>query len=259
VTPLEIISWGSGECVLLVHGSLLDGPSTWHRQRPLSERWELRVVQRRGFGSSPATEGEDFERDADDLCRLLGEPAHVVAHSYGAIGAVLAATRRPGAVRSLTLVEPTSVTAGMDDPEVAQAIGSIADWWLHAPRDPARFLTEYSALLGVRVPEVDDGPAGLDDAARYLRHCRPPWTAEVAWELIAEAGIPTLVISGGHTPALDAVAYAVARRTGGEHIYIASAGHAVQRAAGAFNAALEQHLLAARTRAVADPRLDPVD
>ncbi|HEY5316825.1 MAG TPA: alpha/beta hydrolase [Solirubrobacteraceae bacterium] len=248
MTPLEIITWGSGESVLLVHGSLLDGPATWARQEPLAERWELRILQRRGFGSSPATEGEDFERDADDICGLLAEPAHIVAHSYGAIGALLAATRRPYGVRSLTLVEPTSVTAGMDDPEVAQAIASIADWWLQAPRDPARFLSEYSALLGVRVPDADGGPARLRDAARYLRHCRPPWTAEVPWEQIAAAGIPTLVISGGHAPALDAVAAAVARRTGGEHTIVASEGHAVQRAAGAFNRALENHLLAAGNR-----------
>jgi pimeloyl-ACP methyl ester carboxylesterase len=250
VSPLEIITWGSGERILLVHGSLVDGPGTWAHQRPLSERWELGVLQRRGFGSSPATDGEDFEHDAADLCDLLGEPAHVVAHSYGAIGALLAATRRPGAVRSLTLVEPTSVTAGMDDPEVSRAIGAIADWWLHAPRDPAKFLAEYSALLGVRVPDGDGGRVGLTDAARYLRHCRPPWTAEVPWERVGEAGIPTLVISGGHTPALDAVAGAVARRTGGEHIIIASAGHAVQRSSAPFNRALEDHLRAAGARPV---------
>jgi len=246
VTPLEIITWGSGARVLLVHGSLMDGPATWARQEPLAERWELQVLQRRGFGSSPSTEGEDFEHDADDLCELLGERAHVVAHSYGAIGALLAATRRPRAVRSLTLVEPTSVTAGMDDPEVARAIGAIADWWLNAPRYPAEFLVGYSALLGVRVPDNDGNPARQQDAARYLRHCRPPWTADVPWEEIAEARIPTLVISGGHTPALDAVAAAVARRTGGEHAVIASSGHAVQRvAAPAFNRALENHLAAA--------------
>jgi pimeloyl-ACP methyl ester carboxylesterase len=254
VTPLEIITRGSGDSVLLVHGSLVDGPATWVHQQPLSERFELRVVQRRGFGSSPGTDGEDFENDADDLCELLAAPAHLVAHSYGAIGALLAATRRPRRVRSLTLVEPTSVTAGMDDPEVARAIGAIADWWLRAPRDPAKFLAEYSSLLGVRVPHAGDGPAGLPEAARYLRHCRPPWTAEVPWEEVADAGIPTLVISGGHTPALDAVAAAVALRTGGEHTVIASSGHAVQRSAGAFNRALENHLLGARAgmRALAD-------
>jgi pimeloyl-ACP methyl ester carboxylesterase len=248
-TALEIITWGAGESVLLVHGSLLDGPATWAGQRSLSERWSLRIVQRRGFGSSPETAGEDFEHDADDICALLREPAHVVAHSYGAIGALLAATRRPGGVRSLTLVEPTTVTAGMEDPEVAEAIGSIADWWLHAPRDPAKFLTGYGALLGVRVPPLGRGSTGLREAARYLRHCRPPWTAEVPWHLIAQAQIPTLVISRGHAPALDAVAAAVARKTGGEHAVIAGAGHAVQRAGAAFNRALEKHL-----RAAARPR-----
>jgi pimeloyl-ACP methyl ester carboxylesterase len=248
VTPLEIITWGSGESVLLVHGSLMDGPTTWARQRPLSERWGLRVVQRRGFGSSPATEGEDFEHDADDLCDLLVRPAHVIAHSYGALSALLAATRRPGAVRSLTLIEPTSVTAGLEDPDIARAVGGIADWWMTAPRDPAKFLAGYSALLGVRVPDLTDGSAGLEAAARYLRHCRPPWTAEVPWEIIAEAGIPTLVVSGGHSPALDAIAAAVARRTGGEHVLIRGSGHAIQRAADTFNPAVERHMRSARVQ-----------
>lgn len=247
MTPLEIISWGSGDSVLLVHGSMLDGPATWASQRPLSERWGMRVVQRRGFGSSPPTDGEDFELDARDLCELLTEPSHLVAHSYGAIGALLAATRRPEAVRSLTLVEPTSVTATMDDPEIATAIGSIADWWLEAPRDRAEFLVGYSQLLGVRVPNLDGSPAELREAARFLRHCRPPWTAEVPWESVGQAGIPTLVISGGHSPALDAVAAAVAGKTGGRHRVITGAGHAVQRAA-AFNSALERHMLAALGR-----------
>jgi pimeloyl-ACP methyl ester carboxylesterase len=242
---LEVITWGSGDRVLLVHGSLADGPGTWGRQRPLSEGWELEVVQRRGFGASPPTKGEDFEHDADDVCALLSSPAHVVAHSYGAIGAALAAVRRPRKVRSLTLVEPTAVTAAMEDPVVAEAIGAIGDWWLHAPRDRAKFLAGYGALLGVRAPGLRDGPSGLRGAAEYLRHCRPPWTAEVAWEDIAVARIPTLVISGGHSPALDAVAAAIARRTGGQHTVVAGAGHAVPRAATGFNRALEAHLRSA--------------
>jgi pimeloyl-ACP methyl ester carboxylesterase len=251
---LEVITWGSGDRVLLVHGSLADGPGTWALQRPLSEGWELEVVQRRGFGLSPPTDGEDFEHDADDVCDLLSSPAHVVAHSYGAIGAVLAATRRPRKVRSLTLVEPTAVTAAMEDPVVAEAIGAIADWWLHAPRDPAKFLAGYGALLGVRAPRLRDGPTGLRAAAKYLRHCRPPWTAEVAWEDIALARIPTLLISGGHSPALDAVAATIARRTGGQHTVVASAGHSVQRAGPEFNRALEAHLRSAARRKATSAR-----
>jgi len=243
---LEIITWGSGDRVLLVHGSLFDGPTTWAQQRPLSERWCLNVVQRRGFGSSRPADGEDFEHDADDLCALLADPAHVVAHSYGTIGALLAAARRPRAVRSLTLIEPTVVSAGMDDPEVADAVARIADWWLGAPQDPAEFLAGYSALLGVRVPDLGDGRRGLRHAARFLRSCRPPWTAEVPFERVAEARIPALVLSGGHSPALDAVAATVAWKTGGKHTVIPGAGHAIQRAADVFNPELERHLLRAQ-------------
>lgn len=247
--PLDVIRWGEGERVLLVHGSLLDGPATWARQRPLSERWELCVVQRRGFGASPRGDGEDFQRDADDLCTLLAEPAHLVAHAYGAIGALLAAARRSRRVRSLTLVEPTAVTVAMDDPEISTAIGAISDWWLRAPRDPAKFLAGYGALLGVRVPDLSGGRASLREAARYLRHCRPAWTAEIDWERIERARIPTLAISGGHAPALDAVAAAVARRTGGKHKVIEGGGHVVQRTGASFNALLEMHLAAgARAR-----------
>lgn len=248
MAALEIITWGTGERVLLVHGSALDGPATWAPQRPLSERWALHVVQRRGFGSSPDTDGEDFEHDADDLCELLAEPAHLVAHAYGAIGALIAAERRPRAVRTLTLIEPTCVTAAMDEPDIAQAIGAIADWWLHAPADPAEFLAGYSALLGVRVPELNDGPAGLPGAARRLRNTRPPWMAEPAWDRVADARIPTLVVSGGSSPALDAVAAAVARNTGGRSKLIRGAGHAVQRAADAFNPMLESHMSSVRRR-----------
>lgn len=239
---LDAVTWGEGERVILVHGSLLDGPTTWERQRTLAERWSLLVVQRRGFGASPDTDGEDFERDAEDLCELLHEPAHLVGHSYGAIGALLAAARRTDAVRSLTVVEPTSVTAATDDPQIAQAVGLVADWWQTAPEDPDEFLSGYGALLGIRVPNVDSGP-DLRRAALMLRSCRTPWTAEIPWDRLAAERVRVRAISGGHSPALDAVAAAVARRTGGDHRVISGAGHAVQRAAGDFNPVLEEHLL----------------
>ena len=249
MSTLEVITWGAGDAVMLVHGSQADGPATWAHQRPLSERWCLHVVQRRGFGASPAADGEDFERDADDLCRMLEQPTHIVAHSYGAIGALLAATRRPAAVRSLTVIEPTCVTAAMDDPEIAKAVEFLADWWLKPPTDPRKFLTEYSALIGVRAVGLDDGSRGLRDAARRLRSCRPPWTAEVPWDRLAAAQIPMLVVSGGHSPALDAVAAAIARMTGAGHTIIRGAGHAVQRAAETFNPKLERHMRSARHQA----------
>jgi pimeloyl-ACP methyl ester carboxylesterase len=40
-----------------------------------------------------ATPGEDFLRDADDICDLMGSGAHLLGHSYGGLGALRAAAR----------------------------------------------------------------------------------------------------------------------------------------------------------------------
>ena len=93
--------------MLFVHGSVV-GATTWKKQRALGKRWTTKVLDRRGFGKSPETDRDDFQADAQDICEALGDGAHLVAHSYGAIGAMLAARERPEAVHSLTLVEPVA-------------------------------------------------------------------------------------------------------------------------------------------------------
>jgi pimeloyl-ACP methyl ester carboxylesterase len=101
---LEVVVWGFGPRVVLVHGSVFNGPLTWNEQRPLGESWRLEVLNRRGYGKSPPPEvRSDFEEDARDIAALLGDDAHLVGHSYGAIGALYAAALRPNAVRSLTI------------------------------------------------------------------------------------------------------------------------------------------------------------
>jgi pimeloyl-ACP methyl ester carboxylesterase len=62
------------------------------------------VPDRRGYGRSPKARGEDFLTDADDIADLLGDGAHLVGHSYGGLGVLLAAARLPAATLSLTLL-----------------------------------------------------------------------------------------------------------------------------------------------------------
>ena len=47
--------------VLLLHGSVANGEATWAAQRPLAERFELVVPNRRGFPPGPQVEAVDFE------------------------------------------------------------------------------------------------------------------------------------------------------------------------------------------------------
>jgi pimeloyl-ACP methyl ester carboxylesterase len=252
---LDFGSWGAeGPRVLLVHGSLVDGPKTWLRQRDLGLRWSVDVVQRRGFGASPPSTGDDFEQDALDLLALIGDrPAHLVGHSYGAIACLSAAIREPSSVASLTLVEPTCVGV-VDDPRVRAAVDVIRAWWRDRPADPQDFLAGYAGLLGIRVPRIDGagpGAEALRRAVTLLRECREPWGAEgsaLACERVREAGVPTLVITGGHSAPLDAVGAAVAARTGGRHEVLEGAGHAVQMLGTPFNDTLEAHLAAEPAR-----------
>jgi pimeloyl-ACP methyl ester carboxylesterase len=104
MTELFVDAWGAGTPVVLVHGSLATGAEEWQAQRPLADQgFRLLVLDRRGYGKSPAAQGEDFVRDGQDIADLMGDGAHLVGHSYGGLGVLMAAARRPGATLSLAL------------------------------------------------------------------------------------------------------------------------------------------------------------
>lgn len=69
MSDLFVESWGLGTRAVLVHGSLATGADEWQAQRPLAdEGFQLLVLDRRGYGKSPALDGEDFVR-GDRLIR----------------------------------------------------------------------------------------------------------------------------------------------------------------------------------------------
>ena len=73
-SKLHVETWGRGEPVVLVHGSLATGAEEWEAQRPLADDgFRLLVPDRRGYGRSPEADGEDFLRDAEDIADLMGD------------------------------------------------------------------------------------------------------------------------------------------------------------------------------------------
>lgn len=106
---IAIETWGEGTRVVLVHGSLATGNDEWQAQRPLgAQGYQLVVIDRRGYGRSASAPGEDFLRDADDIADLMEGGAHLVGHSYGGLGVMFAAAKRPDATLSVTLLEPAA-------------------------------------------------------------------------------------------------------------------------------------------------------
>lgn len=90
-TRLECLEDGSGDPLVLVHGSASDY-RTWDCQRrAFSERFRTLAYSRRyHWPNEPICDGADYSmvEHVDDLQALLGAldaaPAHLVGHSYGA-------------------------------------------------------------------------------------------------------------------------------------------------------------------------------
>ncbi|MER7700006.1 alpha/beta hydrolase [Streptomyces sp. NPDC096095] len=241
MSEIAVVRDGSGPEVLFVHGGA--GPrTTWGPVAPLAGRWAPAYVHRRGYPPSPPPpQGrQDFAVDALDLAPLLVGRPHVVAHSYGALGALIAAAAAPGGVRSLTLIEPPLNYLVPDDPEVAR-LERLGDTVLTQgmDTDPAA-LREFLRLTGA---PVGDGPLpeGVAAGVRRAHGGRPTGEARPQLDAIRAAGIPVLVASGGHSAALERICDALAAVLGGERGVYPGAGHFVAAAPG-FTERLETFL-----------------
>jgi pimeloyl-ACP methyl ester carboxylesterase len=218
VQPIAVVRHGSGPEILLVHGGASPA-TTWSGLEPLSSCWTLAYVHRRGFAPSPPPPCgvQDFEVDADDLTVLLDDRPHIVAHSYGTLGAVIAATRRPAQVRSLTLIEPPFFLP-TSDPEVTR-FRRMGDAVLtHGLQTDPVVLREFLRAAGAPVPDEGPLPEAVARSVRRAHGGRPPGEANLAFDVIREAGIPTVVASGQHTIAVDRMCDATAEQLHAQRI-----------------------------------------
>ena len=242
--PLDVRASGVGERVLLVHGGV-NREQTWRPQEELAARWRLVVPARRGYLPSPATERQDWEVDARDLGELLAEgPAHCAGFSYGGVGLAVAAAADPPRLLSLTLIEPPLFAVAADTPEVQEFMALAAAYTGDDPvaREAAR--EEFEAVARIRFPDHPEQERAFTEARRLAPGLRPPGEALPDLGAVREAGVPALVVSGDHHPAMEAVCDALAEQLGAERLKLAGRGHAVQHVPG-FNEAFERFLRAA--------------
>jgi pimeloyl-ACP methyl ester carboxylesterase len=249
-TPVHLTIWGEEHTtrapVILVHGSMSWGTDEQYgfaAQRPLADHFRLLIMDRRGYGASPDLAQEayrsDYEIDAQDVAELLADGAHLVGHSYGGVVAMLAAARRPQAVRSLTLIEPGAYRVAEHDPTVAAALHRMRGGMKQVPPtlSAEQWLRLSTEAVGLPMPEPT--AERLRAAWTALRE-RPCWEAEIPVELLAAASWPRLVISGtwetapqtyravGGEP-LMACARVVAERIGAPLLRVSGASHWAHR------------------------------
>lgn len=224
---LDVIEHGSGPVVVMVHGDVSGARDTWSEQWPLGERFHLKMVNRRGFGGSPDTEGEDFAIDAADVASLFEAPVHLVGHSYGGVVSLIAAGLRPEMVRSLAVLEPPAFGLTADDPVTAAFIARIQRL-VDSDPTPEEFLPQFIAAVGGdpgRLPSPLPPP--LAKAASVQLHGRWPWHADVPLGVLAAAPFPKLVVSGGHSAMFDGVCDVLERTLSARRVVLAGAGHGI--------------------------------
>jgi pimeloyl-ACP methyl ester carboxylesterase len=225
---------GSRPRLLLVHGSVVNAELTWNAQKPLAARFEIVAPNRRGFPPGPGVERVDFADEAVWLEQFLEPGTHLVGHSYGGVIGLLAAARRPETLRSLTVIEPPAFGVARGIPAADEFIARIEEHWTSGPRDAAEFLRGFLSLVGSSIPDGNFTPELLQ-GARTLMVERSPAEAVIPFDTLARAPFPRLVVSGGHSPAFEAVCDVLEKRLGAERAVLPGAGHSVQRLGEPFN------------------------
>jgi pimeloyl-ACP methyl ester carboxylesterase len=239
---LDVARHGEGPRVVLVHGSVVGAERTWREQLQLAARWQLVVPNRPGFGASPPLARGDFEVEAPLIAELLGDGAHLVGHSYGAVIALCAAALRPEAVLSLTVSEPGALRLAAGDPEVDRTIANGEELYRRrAEIDPRDFVLLFRSGVGSARATPEALPEWLERGARHVMEERPPWEAVLPLDTLSAAAFPKLAISGGHSPVFDAVCDALAAAIGAERVVVPGRAHSIPTAP-AYNATVERFL-----------------
>ena len=210
---------GTGDFLVLTHGSWTDGSGWGPAVDLLADRYRVVTWDRRGHSRSNAgdTPGSRAE-DAADLAGLIeqvsGEPVHVAGNSYGANVTLTLLTERPDLVATAAVHEPPlfglldakgdhALASELSDVEadlaVVRDLISAGDH-----RDAAEYFIEHVAL----------GPGtwdGLPEAFRAVLEANAPtYLDELADETalsidtaaLAATRVPLLLTHGTESPEL---------------------------------------------------------
>lgn len=233
---------GRGPLVVALHSGGMSARQWRRLAEQLAPSYRVVLPDLLGSGANPPWPDPDaFDVRLDvvalgELLEVLGEPAHLVGHSYGGFLALTLARQRPAGVRSLAVYDPTAfgVLHGAEDAE------GLAD--LERARKQPVFLDDargggdewYEAFV-----DYWNGPGtwrALTAAARaqYLRTGRKVYlearsllserTPAAAYATITA---PTLLLGGERSPvaARRVVALLAAAIPGARSQLVSGAGH----------------------------------
>lgn len=207
-TPLAYRRSGEGPPLLLLHGTSADH-RRWQPVLPaLEERFTVYNLDRRGRGGSGDADLYAIEREFTDVVAVIeaiGEPVHVIGHSYGGLCALEAAPLLATKLHKLIVYEPPM---------------NVTDVPLAAPEtidrlDALLAVGDRDGLVAAMMREL----VGVPPATLARMRSLPPWQGRVAAahtiprelravaayrfvpERFRDVATPTLLLLGGDSPA----------------------------------------------------------
>jgi len=198
------LEFGTGDSAVFVHGSFGWGLDTFPDQRALADQFHVVLMDRAGYGDSPAQEVIGWPTDVDNVIELLTEynGAHLVGQSYGAVVSLLAAGRRPDLVHSLVAIEPPLYSVAADQPAVSAALTSE-----RRLREAAHEMTTAQFVRAWGSEVMGRDPAAIEEwteswtpkdwaAAETTRQERWPGDAPLQIAALARLAVPKLLVVG---------------------------------------------------------------
>jgi pimeloyl-ACP methyl ester carboxylesterase len=193
---------GQGPPLVLLHGAGASA-ARWNKVLPLLARtFTVYALDRRGRGKSGDAAEYAIEREFDDVVSLvdsIGEPVHLLGHSYGGLCAVEAARLTPN-IRKLILYEPPIPVEGapMFDPALIDRLDAL----LKSGENERVAVTFLEEVVHMPVRELKTMQASSAwpervAAARTLpRELRQHDRYRFKPELFKDFNIPTLLMVG---------------------------------------------------------------
>ena len=159
-TNIKVVSWGSGETIVLLHGGSGPVPSFGGLAPKLAERgFRVLMVNRRGFAGStgPLTDLtlHDYASDLASVTNdLVGGPVHVLGHAYGNRVARCFAADYPKLTKSVILLAAGGEVTGeeaawaalrrMSEPNISRIEKvKLARASLFSPKTAASVILKY--------------------------------------------------------------------------------------------------------------------
>ena len=197
----------SGPIVVFVHGTAMPGRLSWAAQKPLADKYQMHIVDRRGYGESPPLKRrEDFEVDAQDLLEVIPAGAHLVAISYGTIGALIAAAQDPERLASLTLIECPAFPLAPGDHAATETHSRLDALHADTTLDDHTWFERFVKLIGAAGGFPNPLPPPFDETVKITRAHRRSWDSDLPLDSIAAARVPVMVLTSGEHDAFEAVA-----------------------------------------------------